>query len=78
LSSKLPRDLDGRTLVRALERAGFIVERQSGGHAVLIHPTHPSRELVVLVHPGRPIPSGTLNRILKRAGLTPEELIRLL
>jgi predicted RNA binding protein YcfA (HicA-like mRNA interferase family) len=37
LSPKLPRDLDGQTLVRALERAGFVVERQSGAHAVLIH-----------------------------------------
>ncbi len=78
MSGKLPRDLDGRELVRALVRAGFVVDRQSGSHAVLLHPTDPNRELVVPIHPGRPIPPGTLNRILKRAGLTPEDLLRLL
>ncbi len=50
MSGRLPRDVDGRELVRALERVGFVVDRQSGSYAVLIHPD--GREIVVPVHPG--------------------------
>lgn len=76
MSARLPRDIDGRELVRALERSGFVADRQSGSHAVLIHPD--GREVVVPIHPGRSLAPGTLRQILRRARLTPEELSELL
>ena len=78
MTARLPRDLDGPELVRALARAGFVVERQSGSHAVLIHHDDPTREVVVPIHPGRPLATGTLANILRRARITPDELEQLL
>lgn len=78
MTGKLPRDVDGPTLVRALIRAGFTVDRQSGSHAVLIYPDDRSRDVVVPIHPGRPLATGTIAYILKRARLTVEELRNLL
>lgn len=78
MSNRLPRDVDGPTLVRALRRAGFVLDRQSGSHAVLIFPGDPSRDVVVPIHPGRSLATGTFAHILKRARITPEDLKRLL
>lgn len=78
MSDKLPRDVDGPALVRALTRSGFVLDRQSGSHAVLIFPEDRSRDVVVPIHPGRALATGTLAHILKRARLTPEDLRRLL
>jgi predicted RNA binding protein YcfA (HicA-like mRNA interferase family) len=57
------------TLAR-LQRAGFVIKRQSGSHAVLRHAD--GRQTYVAMHPGD-IPSGTFRSILKQAGLTEEE-----
>lgn len=78
MSDKLPRDVDGPALVRVLTRSGFVLDRQSGSHAVLIFSDDRSRDVVVPIHPGKPLATGTLAHILKRARITPEELKRLL
>lgn len=78
MTGRLPRDLDGPALVRALRRAGYVVDRQSGSHAVLVHPLDASRDVVVPIHPGRPLALGTLSKILRRARVTAEELADLL
>jgi predicted RNA binding protein YcfA (HicA-like mRNA interferase family) len=64
-------------VVRALERAGFEVVRTKGSHHFLRHRTDHSRQTVVPVH-RRDLPSGTLRAILRQAGLTPAEFLRLL
>ncbi len=76
MNGRLPRDIDGRELVRALQRIGFAVNRRSGSPAVLLHAD--GREVVVPVHPGRSLALGTLRQILRRACLTTEELQELL
>ncbi|HPD32897.1 MAG TPA: type II toxin-antitoxin system HicA family toxin [Bacteroidota bacterium] len=55
-----------RELIKLLEENGFIFVRQSGSHAIY----KKSQELMVVVpiH-NREIPKGTLNGILKDAGL---------
>ena len=63
--------------MKALERAGFAFERQRGSHAVLIN-RQTRRCAVVPLHGGRDIPPGTLRGILRQAGLTVDELHRLL
>lgn len=54
-----------------LQRLGFQLVRQKGSHAVYRHPD--GRYTTVPVHRGD-IPKGTLARILRDVGLTPEEL----
>ncbi len=59
-------------LIRALERLGFVVRRQTGGHAVLRHPMT-KRIATVPVHAGD-IKRGLLFGILKQAGISQDQL----
>lgn len=63
-----------RELLAKLQRAGFVVKRQSGSHVVLRHPN--GRQTYVAMHPGD-IPNGTLRAIARQSGLSEEELHRL-
>ncbi len=51
--------VSGAKVVRALERAGFLVARISGSHRVMRHPD--DRTVVVPVHAGRDVPKGTFS-----------------
>ncbi|MBV8461058.1 MAG: type II toxin-antitoxin system HicA family toxin [Candidatus Eremiobacteraeota bacterium] len=62
-------------LVRAFQRAGFVIARQHGSHVLLRRGT---LRTVVPMHSGRDIPKGTLSRILRDVGLTADELGALL
>jgi predicted RNA binding protein YcfA (HicA-like mRNA interferase family) len=73
--ARIPSDLSGQAVRRALERAGFVFRRQRGSHMVLRR-NHPPARVVVPDH--RQVRKGTLNQILHEAGLTVEELIDLL
>jgi predicted RNA binding protein YcfA (HicA-like mRNA interferase family) len=68
---KLPGINHGRA-VRALERAGFVIERQSG-HIVM---SNGVRELIVPRN--NPINAFTMFDIVKDAGLTVEQFRKLL
>jgi predicted RNA binding protein YcfA (HicA-like mRNA interferase family) len=70
--------LTGRDVVRALQKAGFVVIRISGSHHRLKHPSEPSRIATVPVHAGKTLKRGTLHGIIKQAGLTVEEFVALL
>lgn len=72
---KLPADLSGREVRTALERAGFVFRRQRRSHMVLRRDDPYTR---VIVPDHNPIRRGTLARILAEAGITIEELLRLL
>lgn len=74
MSARLPV-VSGRQLIRALEQVGWEVIRQRGSHVRLKHPNR-SNFLVVPLH--RELKKGTLNGILKDAGVDREELARLL
>jgi predicted RNA binding protein YcfA (HicA-like mRNA interferase family) len=71
--SGLPQ-VNGARVVRALERAGFVVLRQAGSHAQMRHSTDLSRRVTVPVHKGVDLKPGTLRAILRGAGLTAEQL----
>ncbi|MBI4035630.1 type II toxin-antitoxin system HicA family toxin [Candidatus Daviesbacteria bacterium] len=64
-----------KDLVKALEKAGFTKNRQSGSHLYLKHPD--GRLTSVSIHP-KPVPTGTLRAILKQTQLKPDELKKLL
>lgn len=56
-----------REVLRLLERDGWFEVRQAGSHRIFRHPTKPGI-LVVPVHPGRDLATGTLASILKKGG----------
>ena len=60
---KLPRDLTGQQLVKALENLGYQVDRQTGSHIRLI--TQEKGEHHVTIPNHSPLKIGTLNAILK-------------
>jgi predicted RNA binding protein YcfA (HicA-like mRNA interferase family) len=67
-----------RQVIRALEKAGFVVSRSKGSHYRLIHRDDPTRRTTIAVHPSRDVPHGTLRAIIDQAGLTVEEFLELL
>jgi predicted RNA binding protein YcfA (HicA-like mRNA interferase family) len=69
--------LSAREVVGALQRAGFVVERQTGSHMVLAHDER-RRVAIVPMHAGRDIPTGLLKGILRQAGLSGDEFRGLL
>jgi predicted RNA binding protein YcfA (HicA-like mRNA interferase family) len=74
--SRLP-DVSGAELVKALDKAGFIILRQKGSHVSMEKTDATGRwRTVVPLH--REIARGTLHDILKQTGLTREELSKLL
>jgi predicted RNA binding protein YcfA (HicA-like mRNA interferase family) len=77
LDGKLPA-LDGRRVVRALTRAGFVIDRVVGNHHVMVFPGDAKRTVVVPVHSGRDLKPGTLRAIIRQAGLSLEEFNALL
>jgi predicted RNA binding protein YcfA (HicA-like mRNA interferase family) len=72
---KLPTDVSGRELRAALERAGFVFRRQRGSHMILRRDS-PFARVVVPDH--RVLRLGTLRHIVADAGITVDELLRLL
>ncbi len=70
---KLP-SLKPRKVLRALESAGFYVVRQTGSHIQL---KKGNRLVTVPNHP-RDLTRGTLRSIIRQAGLSREEFLKLL
>jgi predicted RNA binding protein YcfA (HicA-like mRNA interferase family) len=72
--SKLPR-LSGKECVKALGRIGFYLKRQEGSHLILRR-DDPFAQTVVPDH--QELDRGTLRAIIRQAGLTVEEFVKLL
>lgn len=68
--------VSGRALIRALEKSGYVIDRQKGSHIVLRQSVEPFRRVTVPDH--KEIAKGTLRTILTQTGLTAAELIDLL
>jgi predicted RNA binding protein YcfA (HicA-like mRNA interferase family) len=68
--------VSGRDAVRALEKLGYVVDRQKGSHIVLRHAEPPFRRITIPDH--KEVAKGTLRAILRAAGLTTEEFNKLL
>ena len=77
---RIPRDLTGRELSKALGKLGYEVTRQSGSHIRLTTSRNGTHHVTVPDH--RPIKVGTLSGILadiaEHHGLTREELLAML
>ena len=72
--SKLPV-ISGVECIKALEKIGFVVNRQRGSHITLVR-QEPSTQLTVPNH--KTIAKGTLRAIIRDAGLTVEKFVNLL
>jgi predicted RNA binding protein YcfA (HicA-like mRNA interferase family) len=68
---KLP-SRTGKQLLKILLANGFILDRVTGSHHILINKDG-GRRITVPVH-ARSLPKGTLHEVLKQAGLSPEVL----
>ena len=73
MSPKLPV-ISGESLIRVLEKFGYVRVRQKGSHVRLRHTTDPQR-LPVTVPLHNEIAFGTLKRILRDARISTEELV---
>ena len=77
---KLPRDVDGPRLVKALGVLGYTATRQTGSHIRLTTQRDGENHEVIPDH--HPIKTGTLSSILKRIanhhGMSVEELLEML
>nr|WP_207143430.1 type II toxin-antitoxin system HicA family toxin [Ectothiorhodospira shaposhnikovii] len=54
-------------MIKALEADGWYLDRIKGSHHVFKHPTKPGS--VPVPHPKKDLPIGTVNSIMKQAGL---------
>jgi predicted RNA binding protein YcfA (HicA-like mRNA interferase family) len=75
--TRLP-SIKASEVIRALEKAGFVVVRIKGSHHILIHRHDPARITNVPSHASYDLPRGTLRAIIRQAGLTVEEFVALL
>lgn len=67
--------LTSRELLAALHKAGYVDSRQTGSHLILKHASRPS--VVIPMH-ARDVNRGTLLRIVRQAGFTTDEFVKLL
>ena len=74
MSSKLPR-ISGRECVRALEKAGFYVKRQESSH-IILRRDQPFAQTTVPDH--AELDRGTLRAIIRQAGLSVDEFVKLI
>jgi predicted RNA binding protein YcfA (HicA-like mRNA interferase family) len=67
----LSKTFSGKEVVKALRRIGFVVDHQRGSH-IFMHNLERNISVVVPLH--KEIKKGTLNNILKKVGITIDEL----
>ncbi|MBA4287277.1 MAG: hypothetical protein C0434_17305 [Xanthomonadaceae bacterium] len=58
---KLPRDLGGAELAKALSRVGYGITRQTGSHTRLTHPGSSQHHITIPAH--TPLKPGTFSAI---------------
>jgi predicted RNA binding protein YcfA (HicA-like mRNA interferase family) len=72
--SKLPR-ISGRECVKSLIKAGFYFKRQEGSH-IILRRDNPFTQVVIPDH--KELDRGTLRAIIRHAGLSVDEFVKLL
>ena len=73
MTPKLP-SFSSRQVISILKRRGFALDRQSGSHAVFIHPD--GRRTTVPIHGKRDLGKGILRQIMKDAGFTFDDMMK--
>jgi predicted RNA binding protein YcfA (HicA-like mRNA interferase family) len=68
--------VDSTQLIKILDRQGFKVIRQKGSHVILIN--QQKTRIVIPVHPGKDLKPGLVRAIIREAGISREEFLKLL
>lgn len=68
--------ISGKQMIKALRKAGFVVVGQEGSH-IKMRKTVPAK-ITIIIPNHRIIRPGTFNNILKTAGISRDELGKLL
>ena len=63
-------------VIKVLNKIGYNIDHQTGSHIVLRQDKEPYRRLTIPNH--KEISKGTINSIIRQAGLTREEFLNLL
>lgn len=63
--------VSGQQVVKALSKAGYVLDNQRGSHMILRQQTAPHRRLTVPDH--KEVAKGTLRAIIRQAGLTVDQ-----
>jgi predicted RNA binding protein YcfA (HicA-like mRNA interferase family) len=71
----MSKTFSGREVIKAFHRIGFVVDHQRGSH-VFLHNLEKNISVVVPDH--NELKKGTLNSILKKAGITVKQLKELI
>lgn len=69
--------VNGAKLIKVLKKKGFVLNRISGSHHILIH-QEKQITVSVPVHKGATLGRGITLAIIKDAGITTEEFLKLL
>ncbi|MBN2367464.1 type II toxin-antitoxin system HicA family toxin [Candidatus Woesearchaeota archaeon] len=72
---KLPV-VSGLEVVKALKKLGYELDHQTGSHMILRQNKEPYRRMTVPNH--KEIAKGTLRAIIRQAGLSREEFLKLI
>jgi len=72
--AKLPR-ISGMEGVKAFNKAGWFVARQTGSHIIMVKP---GSDVTLSVPGHKELDRGTLRKLIKLAGLTVDEFVELL
>jgi len=68
--------LKPREVLRALQKAGFVIHHQSGSHVQLKHPEKPQLRVTVPRHDRFDLPVPVLRSIIRQADMTVEEFLK--
>lgn len=71
----MSKTFSGKQVVKALRRIGYIVDHQRGSH-IFMYNIYKNASVIVPLH--SEVKKGTLNSILKKVGLTIDELKKLI
>lgn len=72
---KLPV-VSGQELIKIFKKLGYEIDHQTGSHVILRNKNPPYRRLTIPNH--KEIAKGTLRAIIREAGLSREEFMKLL
>ena len=71
----MSKTFSGREIVKALRRIGFIVDHQRGSH-IFMHNLERNMSVIVPLH--KEVKKGFLNNIIKKIGISIEQLKELI
>ena len=67
----MSKTFSGKQIVKALRRIGFVVDHQRGSH-IFMHNLERNISVIVPLH--KEVKKGVLNNIIKKVGITIEQL----